>query len=451
MTSLTLDRSLFLSLVETARPLSEIRELLLAWAEAGASREQIRFALNDVRSQLQAAGREAEEDRVLEALDVVEGWVSPHLKLAFSVPDETAELSRRRNVATVLVPPTGEFTQIATDLVLPVLTETGLQALTRAQYADEAHSVFAVIENIKASDLVVVDTSGLDGFLLYALGVAHALEKPTIVLTRDITELPFDLRSYNVLPYSTRLDEIGQLKDDLRRKLVELWDVESALSTPVSDISGSRRKVSAEVEEVVASDDEPRGIYDLVPLTVGAMAEIGSATVEFAALTERLGRATQAQADELEAVKVRGGPGVFARTHLSIRTVTAHVDEYADQVAEILPGYHAQWSSLVDDTLSWLQLVNIETDEDQDAGLSFADQLTELREAILRSAEHVEGFREAVVGLRERRLSKDLGKSLSRVDKQLREWIDQVLTGASQLERIRAVLIERLQGDTSAS
>jgi len=451
VTSLTLDRFEFLSLVETGRPLSDIRRLLLSWAEAGASREQIRSALNEVRSELQTAGREAEEDRVLEALDLVEGWVSPHLKLTFSEPNAPASLSPRLSFATVLMPPEGEFTQIATDLVLPALTQAALQTLTPSQHADEANAVFTLIDNIRRSSVVVVDTSGLDAFVLYALGVAHALETPTIVLTRDITELPFDLRSYNVLPYSTRLDEIGQLKDGLRRMLIDLKEVESAVATPVSDIGGSRRQVTTDVQEEIGADEEPPGIYDLLPSAIEAMEAIGAATIEFGTLTEELGRATQAQTTEIEEAKARGGPGVFGRTRLSIRTVTAHVDEYADEVANMLPQYQEQWSAFVNDTLTWIDLVDIAEDEDREAAMSFASKLDELREAILGALQHVEDFRGAVVGLRARRLSKDLGASLSRVDKQLKEWIDQVLTGASQLERMRAVLTERVYGQRSLS
>jgi hypothetical protein len=449
VTSLTLDRSAILDLVENAHPLSDVRELLLSWAEAGASREAIRSALNEVRTQLQAAGREAEEDRVLEALDLLEGWVSPHLKIVFHGPDSAPESEWTQSVATVLLPRDGEFAQIAGDLVLPALTEAGFKAHTPSQHAAEANTVFALIEDIKRSDVVVVDATGLDAFLLYALGVSHALERPTVVLTQDVAELPFDLRSYNVVPYSTRLDEIGQLKDDLRKVIHELTELGHALATPVSDTRGPRRRAAG--HDVIAQAEELPGIYDLVPSSVEAMEGITSATVEFGSLTERLGEAIQAQTFEIEEAKARGGPGAFSRTLLGVRTVTAHVDDYADQVADILPGYGDQWAAFVTDTLAWLELVEMQSDEEREAGLSFANQLADVREVILGAVEHVEGFRNAVLDLRGRRLSKELGRSLGRVDRQLKEWMNQVLTGASSLERMRALVAERLDRPDPAS
>ena len=443
MTSLTLDRTAIVNLVENARPLSEVRQLLVAWAEAGASREAIRSVLHQVRAQLQAAGREAEEDRVLEAMDLVEGWVSPHLKISFSEPDG-AESRSIASVATVLLPHSGEFAQIGAYLVFPALNDAGLEVRTPSQRADEPNTVFAFVAEIKRSAVVVVDATGLDAFLLYALGVAHALGKPAVLLTQDIAELPFDLRSYNVVLYSTRLDEISRLKDDLRRMIEELHHVDYARATPVTDSGGS--SPAPAVHKVAVESEELPGIYDLVPSSIEALEGITAATVEFGSLTERLGEAVQAQTAEMEAATARGGPGAFSRQLLGVRTVTAHVDDYADEVAGILPRYGEQWATFIGDTMAWLELVDVQSDEDREVGLAFAEQLGEVRQVLVGAAEQVDGFRGAVLALRARRLSKELGQSLGRVDRQLKEWIDQVLTGSSHVERMRALLVERLSG-----
>jgi hypothetical protein len=416
---------------------------LISWLDAGVRKEAIRFALNEIRSEFQLAGREAEEDRILEVLDLVEGWVSPHLRLPAS-RSNGADMSPTRDVATALLPSGGEFAQIETDLVVPALIDEGLQVFRPSQHMHEANAVFALIDNIERSDVVVVDVTGLDAFLLYALGMAHALGRPTILLTQDINEMPFDLRSYNVVLYSTRLDEISRLKDDLRKMVIGLAEVGYTLATPVTDMRRSRR-VMADAHEVVSPEEELPGIFDLIPSSIEALEGIAAATVKFGELTDELGSAVQIRATEVEAAKARGGPGAFGRTLLVIKAVTAYVDEYADKVANVLPGYRDQWSTFVDDTLRWLELVDVESNEDREAGQSFTTELAKLGRVLLETVEQVEGFREAVVGLRSRRLSKDLSRSLSRVDMQLREWIEQALTGASHVERMRALLAERLQ------
>ncbi|MGD0899375.1 MAG: hypothetical protein ABR915_16175 [Thermoguttaceae bacterium] len=53
--------------------------------------------------------------------------------------------------------------------------------------------------------------------MLYELGYAHALQKPTILLARRGEQLPFDIRSYRVIFYD---DTIGG-KADLEATLGE--------------------------------------------------------------------------------------------------------------------------------------------------------------------------------------------------------------------------------------
>lgn len=56
---------------------SEIRELL----EEGWSREALLRQLESDRSLLRSEGRSDDEDVLLEAMDFLTGWASPHMKL----------------------------------------------------------------------------------------------------------------------------------------------------------------------------------------------------------------------------------------------------------------------------------------------------------------------------------------------------------------------------------
>ena len=51
------------------------------------------------------------------------------------------------------------------------------------------------MSGISDADLVVADLTGLNANVMYEVGVAHALRKPTLVVTQEIDELPFDLRT----------------------------------------------------------------------------------------------------------------------------------------------------------------------------------------------------------------------------------------------------------------
>jgi hypothetical protein len=48
---------------------------------AGSTREQLISALEDVRTELRDGGRDADEDKVLEVMDMLAGWSAAHMKL----------------------------------------------------------------------------------------------------------------------------------------------------------------------------------------------------------------------------------------------------------------------------------------------------------------------------------------------------------------------------------
>jgi CRP-like cAMP-binding protein len=61
-----------------------------------------------------------------------------------------------------------------------------------------------------AASLIICDCTGKNPNVFYELGIAHTLGKPTILLTQDAEDVPFDLRSYRFIVYSPdRLDELA--------------------------------------------------------------------------------------------------------------------------------------------------------------------------------------------------------------------------------------------------
>lgn len=63
------------------QPLVRLREVIRTWLEQGHDREAILDYLEQFRKTLQASDRDADEDVVLEVMDFLVGWSSPHAKL----------------------------------------------------------------------------------------------------------------------------------------------------------------------------------------------------------------------------------------------------------------------------------------------------------------------------------------------------------------------------------
>jgi hypothetical protein len=76
--------------LRSAEPVNELRNLVLHLLADGNTRDTIRELLERARQELRRANREAAEDAVMDVMDFLVGWCSPHMKL----PPEQPTASR---------------------------------------------------------------------------------------------------------------------------------------------------------------------------------------------------------------------------------------------------------------------------------------------------------------------------------------------------------------------
>lgn len=83
-----------------------------------------------------------------------------------------------------------------------------------------------VYNQIAKADFVIADMTGRNANVFYEVGYAHALGKPTCLLTRSADDIPFDLKHYPHIIYEGRIS-------DLRARLQERvsWFVEHPEAT----------------------------------------------------------------------------------------------------------------------------------------------------------------------------------------------------------------------------
>jgi nucleoside 2-deoxyribosyltransferase len=75
-----------------------------------------------------------------------------------------------------------------------------------------------ILQEIQAADFIIADCSGRNPNVFYELGMAHVLEKPVILITRDpINETPTDIKSFEFIRYE--LDDHINFFDQLDKAL----------------------------------------------------------------------------------------------------------------------------------------------------------------------------------------------------------------------------------------
>ena len=88
------------------------------------------------------------------------------------------------------------------DAVQRALKEVGVSVF-RADHAIQpgAPWVNAVTNAIRSSDFLVVDITRQNPNVFYELGLAHALEKPVVLVSSNEADVPFDLGHIRVIYY----------------------------------------------------------------------------------------------------------------------------------------------------------------------------------------------------------------------------------------------------------
>ena len=113
----------------------------------------------------------------------------------------------QKPVAFVIMPFDEGFDEIYDDFIVKTLREAGLE-VSRADDIQSSQNILKdIVRAIKNSSLIVADLTDSNPNVFYELGLGHALNKPVIMLTQGIEDLPFDLRSYRAIPYTTHFKE----------------------------------------------------------------------------------------------------------------------------------------------------------------------------------------------------------------------------------------------------
>ncbi|MCH5180243.1 MAG: hypothetical protein J1F32_03395 [Erysipelotrichales bacterium] len=133
-----------------------------------------------------------------------------------------------------------------------------------------------IVEGIVNADVIIADLTGLNSNVFYELGLAHAMNKKVIIITQNIDELPFDIKSYRAIQYSLQFNKLPSLMNELQKLLKGAIDGNVKYGNPVLDYAPNLQKLQfensmsqvtrdnceEESEGIVENDD--RGFVDFI-------------------------------------------------------------------------------------------------------------------------------------------------------------------------------------------
>ncbi|MCI9856783.1 nucleoside 2-deoxyribosyltransferase [Microbacterium proteolyticum] len=366
--------------------------------------------------------------------------------------------------AFVIMPFDADFTPVYEDLIEEPLRDAGWR-VTRADTLLNQRSILAdVVTGIAHADLVVADVTGLNPNVMYELGLAHALGKRTVMITQNISELPFDLRPYRANAYTTNFRGAPELASFIRGIAQEVASGTADFSNPVQDYAPETLALSAQVSAPPRSthttrrdtqagdgDDaaeavDPRDLEFLDGLEVlqeGAE-QVNDVSTRISERTGAVGSLFRQASKKIETIRKNlGNDRALQPTLVVMRDTAKELETYADDVSVL---NHELRDSLDGAVAGANAVARFRQRPDADLALLRRehDSLDQLVQTLAQSYASTSNFAASIGSLPP--LESSLRQAAARASGVVADTASILETAQAEFDRVRAVMKERLEG-----
>ncbi|MFI9410542.1 hypothetical protein [Nocardia gamkensis] len=200
----------------------------------------------------------------------------------------------------------------------PALKKSGMVAKRGDSIFRAGNVIRQIWDLIEESSVILADVSEPNANVYYELGLAHALGKPCVLITRDTSSIPFDLRNQRHLEYRTQRPRWAEaLEKEIVQAVVETLQ-HPQLSVVFPERSAAVAEVgvtpeSAQLLMLQAAVDSLRGQLAAAKPASGYRPEPGLGTAdELRTLAENMLAQGSGPEKVVDALRERGAPAVWA-------------------------------------------------------------------------------------------------------------------------------------------
>lgn len=241
--------------------------------------------------------------------------------------------------------PFGEgFDEIYELFLVPSLVEAGFNVVRADNIKNSQNILKDIVRGIAASDLVVADLTDSNANVYYELGLAHALGSPVILLTQSIDDLPFDLRSYRVIPYKTHFVEITRAREQLTEIASALLQGSVEFGSPASDFLGIRPK-NPMWSSPQSSEEGDAGFLDHLARIEEGFERLARFVTEIAEQTTQLTASIRETTEKLTALYSGQTTPSARQAQTLIRVLAQKQNQYSNLLTPINESYTSELNS----------------------------------------------------------------------------------------------------------
>lgn len=370
----------------------------------------------------------------------------------------------KKPFAFVIMPPRAEFDEFYADVITPILVDCGYEVERAQTLFDRPNALKQAVLNIYRADLVIADVTLPHAMVLYELGIAQGLLKPSLMISQRLDRLPVDLRSHRVLEYSTHYRKVSEFKSRLRAFVEEHKTGHTSLNNIVMELLPSLAEAPKLLEDhpesaieatMVASPDREtmRGsrpaIYDFALAAVKSMERISSAARRAQEETLLLEQKLADHIQTIRAIRSRGVSADPKQLREALNHAVSTLEVYNASVVDLAPALHNSWDQLLNATADLIKVVSIEKREDREAAVVFTSQMGTLRLTLDQCGASLGHLHQALNRIPN--ISKNLNRAARAAEQIAAEIEKELATGQSYVLSILNLLSERLGSGEQSS
>jgi len=339
----------------------------------------------------------------------------------------------------VVMPFKDDLTRSYNEVIKPTLEAEGCIVKRADEFTSHQNILKDIISGIFNADLIIADLTEHNPNVYYELGVAHSLNKPAILLTRDIKNLPFDLASYRTVPYSDSLPDTANLVNTLQITVREIKEGKGEFGNPVSDhLPGLKISIETNIkrDEVVLT---AKDIMDYSKEAETALYEIVYSAGRQSSLLSALTNSINLSTKLVEYAKSTKSQALFERSALEL---DKELEKYGDGVAKELPSFKGYWETVKNRFITLLTTLPIVTMQDIETLKFVKSQLENLSREIERLIPTIKEHSSTLGKFNEKQ--KDLHPSVGKVQAILDEQYEIYYIGNAYIARMINMIDRKL-------
>lgn len=127
-----------------------------------------------------------------------------------------------------------EWTEIFEKVITPAVEKSGFNYKCERANIHYGSIIWEILDKLNRSALVIADITDRNPNVLYELGVRHALGGPTIAISQNKDDIPFDLTPYPYKIYGWKTDrEKKDFKKEIKKAIADLEQNPQKAASPV--------------------------------------------------------------------------------------------------------------------------------------------------------------------------------------------------------------------------